>query len=230
MGQAGLHSIEVTATKNLAKRLQFVGGFHRQWQHQAGTWNPTDPARFIQPDAYRNDKLIYMARGVDDTDSYRLFAFGPSWQEYSRFAPAAHGSRLSDSWFRRELHATSRSMAGPHSHETRGYRSRRHPLRSGHHPGRWRLSIKPACDDDSHQVPTRGEGQEQYQADPVRVLNLKVGKKLRFDDRREVEMSANIFNLANGNGHWQYDYANASQEFNPASCGCSAVRRRGRFN
>jgi hypothetical protein len=65
------------------------------------------------------------------------------------------------------------------------------------------------------KYPTRGEGQEQYQAPPVRAINVKVGKKLQLMDRREVEVSANIFNLANGSDHWQYDFANASQEFNP---------------
>ena len=29
----------------------------------SGDWNPTDPARFIQPDAFANDKLLYMPRG-----------------------------------------------------------------------------------------------------------------------------------------------------------------------
>ena len=62
---------------------------------------------------------------------------------------------------------------------------------------------------------TRGDGQDQYQAPPVRVLNLKVGKKLRLADRRELELSGNIFNLPNSSQHWQYDFANASQEFNP---------------
>ena len=49
----------------------------------------------------------------------------------------------------------------------------------------------------------------------MKALNLKVGKTLRLADRREIEVSANVFNLANGNDHWQYDFANASQEFNP---------------
>jgi Carboxypeptidase regulatory-like domain/TonB dependent receptor len=207
-------SLEITATKNVARLLQFVGGFHRQWQHQAGTWNPTDPARFIQPDAYPNDKLIYMARGVDDTDSYRLFAFGPSWQEYT--------IRAGGTWFAPlgfVISASYTQQAGPWPGHILTRLAANDPDVTRFGPATIPVvggsQSNPLATTIRIKYPTRGEGQEQYQADPVRVLNLKVGKKLRFDDRREVELSANVFNLANANGHWQYDYANASQEFNP---------------
>src|SRR5262249_3379734 len=35
--------------------FQLVASFSKQWQHLEGTWNPTDPARFIQPNAFAND-------------------------------------------------------------------------------------------------------------------------------------------------------------------------------
>jgi hypothetical protein len=156
-----------------------------------------------------------MARGIDDTDSYRLFAFGPSWQEYSIrggatwFAPwgmvvAASYTQQAGPWpghILTRVAATDPDVTrfGPATIPIVGGTSQPNPLAT---------TIR-------FKYPTRGEGQEQYQADPVRVLNLKVGKELRFSDRRQVEISANIFNLANGSGHWQYDYANASQEFNP---------------
>lgn len=207
-------SIEITATKNLANKLQFVGGFHRQWQHLAGTWNPTDPARFIQPDTYPNNKLIWMARGVDDTDSYRLFAFGPSWQEYSIrgggtwFAPgglvvAASYTQQAGPW---PGHILTRLAAN--DPDVTRFGPATIPVVGG-------VQSNPLATTIRIKYATRGEGQEQYQAPPVKVLNLKVGKKLRFADRREVEVSANVFNLANGSDHWQYDFANASQEFNP---------------
>ena len=52
--------LEVTVSKQMSNRYQFLVGIHRQWQHQTGTWNPTDPARFIQPDAFPNDKGLWM--------------------------------------------------------------------------------------------------------------------------------------------------------------------------
>src|SRR5262249_15281402 len=49
-------NIEGTLAKNLSHNFQLVGSFSRQWQHLDGTWNPTDPALFIQPGAFPNDK------------------------------------------------------------------------------------------------------------------------------------------------------------------------------
>jgi hypothetical protein len=46
----------------MSNNFQAMVGINRQWQHISGTWNPTDPARFIQPDAFPSDKLIPMPR------------------------------------------------------------------------------------------------------------------------------------------------------------------------
>src|SRR5467141_51675 len=76
-----------TATKNLSRGFQFMAGINRQWQHMSGDWNPTDPARFIQPGAFANDKLLYMPRGNNEENSLPLttgttvHTYGPTWQE-----------------------------------------------------------------------------------------------------------------------------------------------------
>ena len=77
-------ALEITAAKNLAHGVQFVVALNRQWQHLSGTWNPTDPARFIQPDAFANNKMLPMARGNNENDSYtQLGTYGPTWLKYS---------------------------------------------------------------------------------------------------------------------------------------------------
>ena len=92
-------ALEMTATKNLSHGFQFMAGINRQWQHMSGDWNPTDPARFIQPDAFANDKLLYMPRGNNEDNSLPIttgttvHTYGPTWQKYrlnfggSWFAP-----------------------------------------------------------------------------------------------------------------------------------------------
>src|SRR5262249_6430104 len=56
--------LETTLAKNLSNNIQAVLSVSRQWQHLEGTWNPTDPARFIQPDAFPNDRqLTFYYRG-----------------------------------------------------------------------------------------------------------------------------------------------------------------------
>ena len=54
--QVVVTNLEAILAKNLSHNFQVVGTFTRQWQHLDGTWNPTDPARFIQPDAFPNNR------------------------------------------------------------------------------------------------------------------------------------------------------------------------------
>jgi hypothetical protein len=44
-------------------RIQWLASFNHQWRHVAGTWVPNDPASFIQPDGFPNDKGIGNTRG-----------------------------------------------------------------------------------------------------------------------------------------------------------------------
>jgi hypothetical protein len=46
-----------------------MAGLNKQWHHLSGTWNPTDPAKFIQPDHFANDRAMWMPRGNMDLDS-----------------------------------------------------------------------------------------------------------------------------------------------------------------
>ena len=65
----------------------------QQWQHQDGTWNPTDPAGFIQPDAFANDKTIW--RQQDPVDHNSL-ATGNSLRNTPTWTPGSF--RLAGTW------------------------------------------------------------------------------------------------------------------------------------
>jgi len=43
-------------------RVQWLATYNHQWRHVAGTWVPNDPASFIQPGAFANDKGIGSTR------------------------------------------------------------------------------------------------------------------------------------------------------------------------
>jgi len=45
--------LELQATKQ-TERVQVIASYTHQWRHLAGTWQPNDPASFIQPDAFPN--------------------------------------------------------------------------------------------------------------------------------------------------------------------------------
>ena len=54
--QVVVTNLEAILAKNLSHNFQVMATATRQWQHIDGTWNPTDPARFIQPDAFPNNR------------------------------------------------------------------------------------------------------------------------------------------------------------------------------
>ena len=82
-------AIEATIAKNMSNNFQVLVGINRQWQHFGGTWNPTDPARFIQPDTFPSTRLLYMPRGNNEENSLPIqtgttvHTYGPTWQDYS---------------------------------------------------------------------------------------------------------------------------------------------------
>jgi hypothetical protein len=54
--QVVVTNLEAIIAKNLSHNFQVMTSLTRQWQHLDGTWNPTDPARFTQPDAFPNNR------------------------------------------------------------------------------------------------------------------------------------------------------------------------------
>ena len=84
--QLKYQAIEMTVTKNMSRGFQFIAGFNRQWHKIDGTWNPTDPARFVQPDHFANNANLYMPRGNNDENSLpdtgNALSYGPTWMKY----------------------------------------------------------------------------------------------------------------------------------------------------
>jgi Carboxypeptidase regulatory-like domain/TonB dependent receptor len=56
-------SLELSATKRTAT-LQGIVSYVRQWRHMGGTWQPHDPASFIQPAAFANVRGIGSPTGT----------------------------------------------------------------------------------------------------------------------------------------------------------------------
>jgi Carboxypeptidase regulatory-like domain len=73
-------------------RLSLIANYTRQFRHLEGTWQPNDPASYIQPDAFANDK------GVGDVLRYQSFTSltgtdmteGRQWRD--------HAARLGVAW------------------------------------------------------------------------------------------------------------------------------------
>jgi hypothetical protein len=214
-------ALEITATKNLSHNFQFIAGINRQWQHISGDWNPTDPARFIQPSAFPNNRLLYMPRGNNEEVSLPLDpgttinTYGPTWQKYRMNFGGTYYAPLGVT-----LAASYTIQAGPWSGPIVDQLQVGDPQLAVFGPGTVVSSTgvsqsNPLSTRMRFVFPTRGEG--QVMAPNVKTLGLKIGKKLALGGSRQAELAANIFNLINAGDFTQYNYNGANEKFNTAN-------------
>lgn len=212
--QLKYQALELTLTKNMTNNVQFMGSFNRQWHKIDGTWNPTDPARFVQPDHFANNANLYMPRGNNDENSLpdtgNALSYGPTWMKY-RFSMG--GTWLAP-WDLRVAGSLT-VQAGPWSGSPLYQLAANDPdvLRYG--PATVTLANgstqpNPLATRNRYVYSNRGEG--QVQAPTINTVGLKVGKVVKFQ-RYEVEVAGNVFNLLNGGNYTQYSYNSAYQSW-----------------
>jgi len=208
-------ALEVTVAKNMSRGFQLMAGFNRQWHHMAGTWNPTDKAGYIAPNAFANDANLYMPRGNNDRNSLpetgNALSYGPTWMKY-RFNVAGTwlgpwGVTFAGSYTLQagpwsgailyQLPANDPEIAkfGPTTFRTPGGLTFSNPLSTR----------------NRYLYSTRGEG--QIQAPGIHTVGLKVGKKIELGGTRNVEIAGNILNLLNGGDYTQFSYNSAYQSW-----------------
>lgn len=212
-------ALEITITKSVSHNFQFIAGFNRQWQHISGDWNPHDPARYIQPNAFPNDKLLYMPRGNNEENGLPLttggttLTYGPTWQEYRH--------NFGVTWtapYGVVVAASYTIEAGPWSGPVVDLLPVGDPRLAVFGPGTVVSSTgsrqsNPLSTRLRYVNATRGDGQPQAPA--VKSFGLKLGKKINLGRTREAEVAANIFNVLNAGDYTQYNYSGASEVFNP---------------
>jgi hypothetical protein len=211
-------ALQVTVAKNLSQGFQFLGAFHRQWQHLTGTWNPTDPARFIQPDAFPNNRLLWRTDGMQDQNSLatgNTLTNNPMWNPYS--------VRLSAAWHAPAGFLVSSSytiMAGPYNGPVIDQLPANSPQLAPFGPATVTSSTgarqpNPLATRIRFYYPTRGEGQTK--APDVHTVNVKVGRNFVLPGGRAFELSGNVFNMLNGGDYTEYARTGPNRIYNPAS-------------
>jgi hypothetical protein len=212
--QLKYQAIETTLTKNMSHGFQFMAGFTRQWHKIDGTWNPTDRARFVQPDHFANNANLYMPRGNNDgnslPDTGNALSYGPTWMKYRGNV----GGVWQAPWGI-NVAGSATFQAGPWSGSPLYQLSATDPdvLRYG--PSRFTLANgstapNPLATRNRYVFSNRGEG--QVQAPMITTVGLKVGKVLRYQ-RYQVEVAGNFFNVLNGGDYTQYSYNSAYQSW-----------------
>jgi hypothetical protein len=216
-------AIQVTLAKAMSRGFQAMIAVHKQWQHLEGTWNPTDPAKFIQPDAFENNNLLHRTRGPSDTNSLPGSTTADMWYPYSiRMAGAwqapmgllvsANWSIQKPSWTGPLVDRLSSSdpdvtQFGPSTVTSSTGARQSNPLSN-----RNRFMCPPGDPLDENAVwtlaSTRGDCQQLR--DTVQQVSFKVTKSFSLGGTHEVIVGGNVLNLFNsGNGYeWARGGAN----------------------
>jgi hypothetical protein len=194
-------NLEAILAKNLSHNFQVVGTFTRQWQHLDGTWNPTDPARFIQPDAFPNNRDLsrhLFGNGDDSSLDGGGAESGVAYRPYS--------VRLAGQYFAPwdiRVAASYVIQAGGYLGPVQIQQPAGDPIFG---PGTFRLpngtnASNPLATSWRFAYGTRGDGQVRNET--TRYLQLNLGKTFRFG-RQSVDSGFGIFNVFNTGAHTQW--------------------------
>ena len=209
--QVIVNAIEATFAKNLSNNWQLIASFTRQWQHLNGTWNPTDPARFLQPDAFPNNRDLsqqLFGNGDDNTLNGGGRESGAAYRPFSL--------RIGGQWNA----PLGISVGGSYVIQAGGYVG---PLLIQlpaadpvYGPTTVRLANgttqpNPLANRLRFQGPTRGDGQMRNE-DP-KYLQLKIGRRFKFGNQ-SIEPAVNIFNAFNTGANTQWN-TGANQTYSP---------------
>jgi hypothetical protein len=195
-------NLEAIIAKNLSHNFQVVGTMTRQWQHLDGTWNPTDPARFIQPDAFANNRDLsrhLFGNGDDNSLDGGGAESGVAYRPYSvrlagqYFAP--WDVRIAASYVIQAggylgpvvvQNATGDPIFGPGQVRLANGTTQANPLATS-----WRFAYG-----------TRSDG--QLLNETTRYLQLNLGRTFKFG-RQSVDAGLGIFNVFNTGAHTQWN-------------------------
>jgi hypothetical protein len=209
-------SIELSATKRTS-RFQGVASYVRQWRHLDGTWQPNDPASFIQPAAFANDRGIGSPSGStsspDDANSLsgshmtQAATASAQWQDYIARAGVTYNAPwhllLSGSY-----QFQSGAWSGPVVSQAPANPAFGPPtltLANG------RLVSNPLATTIRFTYPTRGDG--QLRTGLLHIWNVRVGRQFVVNHLK-LDAALDLFNVTN-NGADQSFMAGANQTYNP---------------
>ena len=192
---------EMVLAKNLSRNFQLILTGTRQFQHLTGTWNPTDPARFIQPAAFENNRDLsrhLFGNGDDNSLDGGGRESGVAYRPYSvrmagqYFAPL--GIKIAGSYVIQSggylgpvlIQSVADPVFGPGTVRLANGTTQPNPLATA-----WRFAY-----------PTRSEGQELNEA--TRYLQVNVGREFVFGTQR-FEANLGLFNVFNTGAHTQWN-------------------------
>ncbi len=211
-------ALQATLTKNMSHNFQLLFNLHRQWQHLEGTWNPTDPAKFIQPEAFDNDRNVWRTDGVVDQNSLATgssLVNNPMWNPYAiRMAGtyrAPWNVMVSGSYT---------IVAGSYSGPIIDQLPSNSPLLLPFGPATVVSSTgvrqpNPLATRIRFKFSPRGDGQVKHP--DVHTVGVRLGKRFVLGGSRQLEVSAEVFNLLNAGHFTDYTRNGANRFYSPTT-------------
>jgi hypothetical protein len=204
-------NVEGTLAKNMSHNFQLVLSYMKQWQHLEGTWNPTDPARFIQPGAFPDNKDLstqlfgngdqntLSGGGRESGAAYRPYALRFAGQYFAplNFSVAASYVIEAGGYVGTVVDKlpSADPVFGPPTVRLANGSMQPNPLAT---------TIRFAC-------PTRSDCQTIN--DTARYLQLHVGRVFKLN-RHQFEPAINIFDVFNTGAYTQWD-TGANDRYSP---------------
>jgi hypothetical protein len=217
-------AIQFAFAKNMSNGFQIISSFHRQWAHLEPTgaaisplgWSPTDPARWISPESYPNNKNIWRGQGIADSNSLSSgggLINNPIWGRFAfRLAgtwQAPHGLIVSANWT-----AVAGSYTGPIIQQLPNNDPQIRIFGPNNVISSTGVSqSNPLATRIRFVFPTRGEGQVLNGA--THTVGLKLGKTLDLGGSRQLTMGFNVFNLLNLGAYTEWARAGANRSYSP---------------
>jgi hypothetical protein len=179
-----IQNFEAIVAKNMSHNFQVMMSLTRQFQWLDGTWNPTDPARFIQPDAFDNNRdLSRHLFGNGDDNSLD----GGGNETGVAYRVAASYVIQSGGYLGPVVQQTGADpIFGPGRVTLANGLTQPNPLATA-----WRFAYG-----------TRSDGQTLNET--ARYLQLNLNRSFQFGSR-SIETGLGIFNVFNTGAHTQWN-------------------------
>ncbi len=200
---------ELTAAKQ-ARRMQLLGGYTRAFQHLAGTWQPNDPASFIEPEKFANDGGLGSISRANESNSLSGTADvrGQMWLRHIGRLGVVYMAPW-DLVIASTVSAQSGLRSGPVVTRLAAADPRFGPptvqLSNG------RVVSNPLATTIRFANGDRGEGQIEGPA--IIAWNARVGRDFKMGSRR-LEASLDVFNITN-RGAVQTFLGGGNQTYSP---------------
>ena len=200
--QVVVTNVEAILAKNLSHNFQVMATATRQWQHLDGTWNPTDPARFIQPDTFPNNRDLsrHLFGNGDDNSldgggaesgvAYRPYSVRIAGQYFAPWAIKAAASYViqAGGYLGPVViqNPTGDPIFGPARVTLDNGTTQPNPLATS-----WRFAYG-----------TRSDG--QLLNETTRYLQMNLGRAFKFG-RQSIDVGFGVFNVFNTGAHTQWN-------------------------